>query len=68
LQTLPTSLVTTYAYVNPVIAVLLGWMILREPITSWTIIGGFFVLVGVTGIFRVNNKKALQDLESMLAE
>ena len=68
LQTLPTSLVTTYAYVNPVIAVLLGWMILQEPITSWTIIGGFFVLVGVTGIFRVNNKKTLQDQESMPAE
>jgi len=58
LQLLPTSLVTTYAYVNPVIAVLLGWLILREPVTPWTIFGGFFVLVGVTGIFRVNNKKA----------
>ena len=61
LQQLPTSLVTTYAYVNPVIAVLLGWFILREPITPWTIIGGLFVLVGVTGIFRVNNKKAHQE-------
>ena len=58
LPMLPTSLVTTYAYVNPVIAVLLGWLILREPVTSWTIFGGLFVLVGVTGIFRVNNKKA----------
>jgi drug/metabolite transporter (DMT)-like permease len=58
LQLLPTSLVTTYAYVNPVIAVLLGWLILREPVTPWTIFGGLFVLVGVTGIFRVNNKKA----------
>jgi len=57
LQMLPTSLVTTYAYVNPVIAVLLGWLILREPVTPWTIFGGLFVLVGVTGIFRVNNKK-----------
>jgi len=57
-QLLPTNLVTTYAYVNPVIAVLLGWLILREPITLWTVIGGFFVLVGVTGIFRVNNKKS----------
>ncbi len=58
LQMLPTSLVTTYAYVNPVIAVLLGWLILRELVTPWTIFGGLFVLVGVTGIFRVNNKKA----------
>ncbi len=57
IQMLPTSLVTTYAYVNPVIAVLLGWLILREPVTPWTIFGGLFVLVGVTGIFRVNNKK-----------
>jgi len=61
LQQLPTTLVTTYAYVNPVIAVLLGWLILREPITSWTVVGGLFVLVGVTGIFRVNNKKAQLD-------
>lgn len=61
LQQLPTTLVTTYAYVNPVIAVLLGWLILREPITPWTIVGGLFVLAGVTGIFRVNNKKAQLD-------
>ena len=63
LQILPTSLVTTYAYVNPVIAVLLGWMILRESITPWTIIGGVFVLAGVTGIFRVNNKNVPVDEE-----
>jgi drug/metabolite transporter (DMT)-like permease len=56
LQLLPASLVTTYAYVNPVIAVLLGWLILREPITPWTIAGGLLVLAGVSGIFRVNNQ------------
>ncbi|MCK5793469.1 MAG: EamA family transporter [Anaerolineales bacterium] len=68
LQQLPTSLVTTYAYVNPVIAVLLGWLILREPITPWTIIGGLFVMIGVTGIFRVNNKKAHLGQESSAGE
>ncbi len=68
LQLLPTSLVTTYAYVNPVIALLLGWLILREPITPWTIVGGLFVMVGVTGIFRVNNKNAHQELESVAEE
>jgi drug/metabolite transporter (DMT)-like permease len=68
LQMLPTSLVTTYAYVNPVIAVLLGWLILREPITPWTIVGGLFVMVGVTGIFRVNNKNAHQEQESTAEE
>jgi drug/metabolite transporter (DMT)-like permease len=30
----PATVVGTYAYVNPVIAVLLGWIFLREPITG----------------------------------
>jgi drug/metabolite transporter (DMT)-like permease len=57
LQLLPASLVTTYAYVNPVIAVFLGWLILREPISGWMVAGGLFVLLGVSGIFWVNNQK-----------
>ena len=56
LQQLPTRLVTTYPYVNPVIAVFLGWLILGEPITIWTIGGGVLVLIGVTGIYRVSYK------------
>lgn len=55
LQILPTRLVTTYSYVNPVIAVLLGWLILGEPITYWTVAGGVLVLIGVTGIYRANS-------------
>ena len=56
LQILPTRLVTTYSYVNPVIAVLLGWLILSEPITYWTIAGGVLVLIGVTGIYWANRE------------
>ena len=37
LQLLPVHVVATYAYVNPVIAILLGWLILGERITPWTI-------------------------------
>ncbi len=62
LQLLPTSLVTTYAYVNPVIAVFLGWLILQEPITPWTIAGGFLVLIGVTGIFQVNKSLSKKEI------
>ncbi len=29
----------TYAYVNPVIAVFLGWLVLREPVDGWVIAG-----------------------------
>jgi drug/metabolite transporter (DMT)-like permease len=32
------TIVGTYAYVNPVIAVLLGWLLLREPITARTVL------------------------------
>ncbi len=51
-QLLPTSVVMTYPYVNPVIAVLLGWMILGEPITQWTLAGAALVLLGVAGVFH----------------
>jgi drug/metabolite transporter (DMT)-like permease len=43
----PISLVSTHAYVNPVVAVLLGWVLLSEPITWPVIVGGGVVLVAV---------------------
>jgi drug/metabolite transporter (DMT)-like permease len=43
----PISLVATYAYVNPVIAVLLGALILNEPITAAVIAGGAVIVLGV---------------------
>ena len=52
LKRLPTRIVMTYAYVNPVLAVILGWAILNEDITIWTIGGSLFVLLGVTGVFK----------------
>jgi len=52
LELLPTSVVMTYTYVNPVIAVLLGWLILSEPITWVTVAGMILILAGVVGVFR----------------
>jgi drug/metabolite transporter (DMT)-like permease len=49
---LPMNIVMTYAYVNPVIAVILGYLILQEEITAWTIGGSIFVMLGVAGVFR----------------
>jgi len=43
----PLSLVGTYAYVNPVVAVALGWLILAEPVTAVVAVGGALVVVGV---------------------
>jgi drug/metabolite transporter (DMT)-like permease len=43
----PISLVATYAYVNPVVAVFLGWLILSEPITLPIVVGGGIVVGAV---------------------
>lgn len=52
LRLLPTRIVMTYAYVNPVLAVLLGYFVLSEAVTVWTIAGTALVLLGVAGVFR----------------
>jgi drug/metabolite transporter (DMT)-like permease len=52
LRLLPTRIVMTYAYVNPVLAVVLGWIVLGEQITWWTVAGTALVLLGVAGVFR----------------
>jgi drug/metabolite transporter (DMT)-like permease len=57
-KVLPTSVVMTYAYVNPAIAVLLGWLILDESITGYTLAGMALILAGVWGVFhdRINRR------------
>ena len=38
---------STYAYVNPVVAVLLGWAIGHETVTSRTVLAAAVILAGV---------------------
>ena len=47
LSAAPISLVATYAYVNPVVAVFLGWLILSEAITVPILAGGAIVVAAV---------------------
>jgi drug/metabolite transporter (DMT)-like permease len=47
LQSAAVSLAATYAYVNPLVAVLLGWLILAEPVTMPTIVGGAVAVAAV---------------------
>ncbi|MDH5400559.1 MAG: EamA family transporter [Cyclobacteriaceae bacterium] len=57
----PPAQVGTYAYVNPVIAVLLGWSLRDEPVTSQTITAMVIILAGVFLInyaFIIMKKKA----------
>lgn len=57
LKLLPTNIVTTYGYVNPVIAVFLGWLILNETVSHWTVLGAALVLLAITGVFRDHARK-----------
>jgi drug/metabolite transporter (DMT)-like permease len=50
----PPSLVGTYAYVNPVVAVFLGWLIVNEAITRQQVIA---LLIILTGVILVNISK-----------
>jgi drug/metabolite transporter (DMT)-like permease len=49
---LPTATVATYAYVNPVIAVLLGTLILGEPVTLGMLAGGVLIVGAVVLVVR----------------
>jgi drug/metabolite transporter (DMT)-like permease len=49
---LPTATVATYAYVNPVIAVLLGTLILNEPVTLGMLAGGVLIVGAVVLVVR----------------
>jgi drug/metabolite transporter (DMT)-like permease len=52
LQHAPISKVATYAYVNPVIAIFLGWLILSEAITASIVAGAVVVVASVATIVR----------------
>jgi drug/metabolite transporter (DMT)-like permease len=44
------SRVATHAYVNPVVAVLLGWAIAGESVTGWTMVAMAVIVAGVVVI------------------
>jgi drug/metabolite transporter (DMT)-like permease len=52
LRAAPTSLVSTYAYVNPIVAVALGWVVLDEEVTTQMLVAGAAVIVSVAVILR----------------
>lgn len=54
---LPAGLVSVYAYVNPLVAILLGFIILHEKLTWYTVIA---FAVTMTGVFLVRSGYGLQ--------
>ncbi|MFI7533658.1 EamA family transporter [Streptosporangium sp. NPDC049376] len=54
----PISLVSTYAYVNPVVAVVLGGLILSEVVTGSMVVAGLVIVVGVALVVSTERRKA----------
>lgn len=53
----PISLVATYAYVNPAVAVALGALVLNESITVQIVVGGLVILVGVALVISTERRQ-----------
>jgi drug/metabolite transporter (DMT)-like permease len=58
LRKAPMALVSTYAYVNPVVAVVLGAMLLREPLAARTVVAGGVILAAVALIGTDGNQRS----------
>ncbi|MET8046336.1 MULTISPECIES: EamA family transporter [unclassified Streptosporangium] len=57
LNNAPISLVSTYAYVNPVVAVVLGALVLSEQVTGPMIAGGMVIVLGVALVVSTERRK-----------
>jgi len=57
LRVAPTSLVATYAYVNPLIAILLGNLLAQEPVTPQVVLAAVII---IGAVFLINAARAPQ--------
>jgi len=57
LQNAPISKVSTYAYVNPVVAIVLGWLVLDEVITPITLAGAAIIVASVFLVVRIETAR-----------
>lgn len=63
----PLSLTATHAYVNPIVAVLLGWAVLSEPIGVPILVGGGLVVASVVLVVRAERRHAIEPLDPVAA-
>ena len=68
LQTVPTSIAATYAYVNPLVAVALGTLFLNEPLTATTLVAAGLIVVAVALILAFPRHRRPRGLSSAATE
>lgn len=56
LRVAPPALVGTYAYVNPIVAVVLGWAFAGEPLTARTLVAAAIIVTGVAVLSTARRK------------
>lgn len=68
IKQLPMTLVSLYAYINPIVAVVLGWLVLSEKLNGRIVLA---ILITVAGIYIVNRgyqlKNSTRNKVSMLS-
>jgi drug/metabolite transporter (DMT)-like permease len=63
IEHVPTSKVSTYAYVNPVVAVFLGWLVLHERVDRFILAGSAIVILSVILVTSAKVKGARAEAE-----
>ncbi|MBZ5522027.1 MAG: EamA family transporter [Acidobacteriia bacterium] len=67
LEHVPTAKVATYAYVNPVVALYLGWFFLNEKIDGF-MLTGTVVIIAAVAIVNASRLKSVRKEEAPLSE
>ncbi len=69
LQHVPTSKVSTYAYVNPVVAVFLGWLVLHERIDRYIAMGSAIIVASVVLVTsaKISTRRVAEELPAVEA-
>jgi drug/metabolite transporter (DMT)-like permease len=69
LERVPASRLSTYAYVNPVVAVILGWLLAGEPLTARTLAGAAVIVAAVAMVIAGQApERAGEELPAPVAE
>lgn len=63
LQHLPVALVSIYTYVNPIVAVWLGWMFYREPFGKTELLGMLIIFAGVALVKHFSRRPSAPELD-----
>jgi drug/metabolite transporter (DMT)-like permease len=52
------SRVATYAFINPVVALFLGWALADEQLTLWSLVAAIVIIISVAAITTLKSETA----------